>query len=150
MIFGQIDELKYYKGISKKLDKAIECILEGNYRNGVEGKNEIEGDEVFFNIQNIETKKLEDCFFESHKKYIDIHLVIEGEEGIGYSLKSELKEKTKYDEEKDFQVLEGENKHTFRMTKDTFIIFFPEEPHMPLMALKEPQKLKKAVFKIKD
>ena len=150
MIFGQIDELKFYKGISKGLDMAIEAIENGSYKTGVVGKNEIDGDNVFFNVQECKTKVLEECFFEGHKKYIDIHIVIDGEEGIGYSLKSDLKEKTEYNEEIDFQVLEGTEEYRLNMNKDNFLIVFPDEPHMPLISKdNEPKELKKAVFKIK-
>ncbi|MGL4642239.1 MAG: YhcH/YjgK/YiaL family protein [Cetobacterium sp.] len=150
MIFGQLNELKFYKGISKELDAAIEAIENGSYKNGVLGKNEIDGDNVFFNLQECKTKVLEECFFECHKKYIDIHVVIEGEEGIGYSLKDSLKEKSEFNEESDFGVLEGAEEYRMNMTKDNFLVVFPDEPHMPLIAKNnEPTELKKVVFKIK-
>ncbi|MBC2851969.1 YhcH/YjgK/YiaL family protein [Cetobacterium sp. 8H] len=150
MIFGKIDELKFYKGVSKGLDKAIETIENGSYKTGVIGRNEIDGDNVFFNLQECKTKVLDECFFEGHKNYIDIHVVIDGEEGIGYSLRDSLKEKTEYNSESDFQVLEGVEEHRFQMDKENFIIFFPDEPHMPLIASnEEPQDLRKVVFKIK-
>ncbi|MGL4358623.1 YhcH/YjgK/YiaL family protein [Cetobacterium sp.] len=150
MIFGQLNELKFYKGISQGLDAAIEAIENGSYKNGVLGKNEIDGDNVFFNLQECKTKILEECFFECHKKYIDIHVVIEGEEGIGYSLKDSLKEKSEFNEESDFGVLEGVEEYRMNMTKDNFLVVFPDEPHMPLIAKNnEPTELKKVVFKIK-
>ncbi|MGL5351323.1 MAG: YhcH/YjgK/YiaL family protein [Cetobacterium sp.] len=150
MIFGQLNELKFYKGISQGLDAAIEAIENGSYKNGVLGKNEIDGDNVFFNLQECKTKILEECFFECHKKYIDIHVVIEGEEGIGYSLKDSLKEKSEFNEESDFGVLEGIEEYRMNMTKDNFLVVFPDEPHMPLIAKNnEPTELKKVVFKIK-
>ena len=150
MIFGQLNELKFYKGISQGLDAAIEVIENGSYKNGVLGKNEIDGDNVFFNLQECKTKILEECFFECHKKYIDIHVVIEGEEGIGYSLKDSLKEKSEFNEESDFGVLEGVEEYRMNMTKDNFLVVFPDEPHMPLIAKNnEPTELKKVVFKIK-
>ncbi|MGL4989256.1 MAG: YhcH/YjgK/YiaL family protein, partial [Cetobacterium sp.] len=68
MIFGQLNELKFYKGISTGLDLAIEAIENESYKKGVEGKNEIDGDNVFFNLQSCKTKTLENCFFETHKK----------------------------------------------------------------------------------
>ena len=149
MIFGQLDELKFYKGLSSGLDKAIETIESGKYRDGYIGKNEIDGDKVFFNVQECQTKKIENCFFEAHKKYMDIHIILEGEEGIGYSLKNDLKEKSFYDEEKDFMVLEGEEKYRFEMNNKNFLIVFPEEPHMPLISLDNEEKtIKKVVFKI--
>ncbi|MGL4999887.1 MAG: YhcH/YjgK/YiaL family protein [Cetobacterium sp.] len=149
MIFGQLNELKFYKGISKDLDLAIKAIESGSYKNGVEGKNEIDGDKVFFNLQKCKTKILEECFFEVHKKYIDIHIVIDGEEGIGYSSKDSLKNKTEYNEKTDFGVVEGPEQYRLNMTNDNFLIVFPDEPHMPLISKENnPKELKKVVFKI--
>lgn len=149
MIFGKIEDLKYYRGISKFLDKAIETIEAGEYLKGTEGRNDIDGDDLFFNVQEIETKKLENCFFETHEKYADIHLIIEGEEKIGYSLNEELESDLPYDSEKDFATQKGSASQIFEMKKGRFIVFFPNEPHMPLIASNEPMKIKKAIFKIK-
>lgn len=150
MIYGELRELKFYKGISKNLDKAIECIESGAYKNGVPGKNVIDGDELFFNFEEADIRKEEDAFFEGHKKYIDIQLVIEGEELLGYSPRSNVVRTSPWDREKDFEVYEGSVDHYFLLNNDTFIILFPEEPHMPLLETeKKLKKVKKAVFKVK-
>lgn len=149
MIYGELKELKFYKGISENLDKAIEYIEKGEYKNGVEGKNEIDGDKVFFNFQNADIRKEEEAFFEGHKKYIDIQLVIEGEELIGYTSRSNVVRTSSWDAEKDFEVYEGSIEHRFVLNEDTFIILFPEEPHMPLLESEKGfKKVKKAVFKV--
>ena len=41
MIYGEIKDLNQYRGISKNLDKAIDYILSGEYKNGVPGKKVI-------------------------------------------------------------------------------------------------------------
>lgn len=51
MIYGELRELKFYKGISKNLDKAIECIESGAYKTAPEGKNIIDGDNVFSTVR---------------------------------------------------------------------------------------------------
>ena len=71
MIYGELRELKFYKGISENLDKAIECIESGAYKTAPEGKNIVDGDNVFFNCQTVKTQAIEERFFEGHKKYID-------------------------------------------------------------------------------
>ena len=38
MIYGEIKELNQYRGISENLDKAIDYILSGKYKDGVPGK----------------------------------------------------------------------------------------------------------------
>lgn len=150
MIYGELRELKFYKGISKNLDKAIEVIEKGEYKNGNPGKNVIDGDEVYFNYDIPETQPIEERFFEGHKRYIDIQLIIEGEEFIGYSPRSNVVRTEPWDRERDFEKYEGSVDHLFHMTNDTFIIIFPEEPHMPLIQTEEGRKtIRKAVFKVK-
>lgn len=150
MIYGELRELKFYKGISEGLDKAIECIEKGDYKKGTPGRNVIDGDNVFFNYDISKTEPIEQRFFEGHNKYIDIHIIIEGEERIGYSVRSNVVRTTPLDRVKDFEKYEGSVDHIFDMSEDTFIIVFPEEPHMPLIhGEKGPMEIKKAVFKIK-
>lgn len=150
MIYGELRELKFYKGISKNLDKAIECIESGAYKTAPEGKNIIDGDNVFFNCQTVKTQPVEERFFEGHKKYIDIQIVINGEEKIGYSTRSNVVRTTTWNRETDFEKYEGSVDHLFELNGDTFIILFPEEPHMPLVHGENgPMEIKKVVFKIK-
>ena len=150
MIYGEIKELGFYKGISKALDKAIDCILSGEYKNGKTGKNEIDGDIVFFNqLEAPMTKGMEEGFLEGHKKYIDIHIVVDGEERIGYVPNSKVKIKKEYDEVADFEVYEGEVESFYYLNSERFLICFPEEPHMALIkAGDKPQTIKKVIFKI--
>ena len=61
MIYGEIKELNQYRGISENLDRAIDYILSGKYKDGVPGKNEIDGDNLYFNYPNYPmTKELKD------------------------------------------------------------------------------------------
>lgn len=148
MIFGNLNEIHLYKGLNKNLDIAIDFICKGSYKNGIIGKNIIDNNSLFFNVDECKTKSLNECCFELHKKYLDIHVIIEGEEIIGYSSLDVLNSKTSYDNKKDFQILEGEQQYYFNMNKNNFIIFFPNEAHMPLISKKNNSYLKKAIFKI--
>ena len=57
MIVGKIKDIEMYKGLSKNLDTAIDSIKRGDYKNGTLGRNEIDGDKVFFNFQELESTK---------------------------------------------------------------------------------------------
>ena len=149
MIYGEIKDLNQYKGISVNLDKAIDYILRGEYKNGTPGKNIIDGDNLYFNYPNCaKTKELEEGFFEGHKKYIDIHIVISGEENLGYNLRSEVTVKKEYDPEGDCELFDGTLKNIFHVTEDRFIMFFPDEPHMALLKVGEVKEIKKVIFKV--
>lgn len=149
MIYGEIKDLNQYKGISKNLDRAIEYILNEEHKKGIPGKNIIDGDNLYFNYPDCAiTKEVKEGFFEGHKKYIDIHIVISGEENLGYTPRSEVKVKKEYDSEGDYELYEGTLKNIFHVTEDRFIMFFPDEPHMALLKVEEIKKITKVIFKV--
>lgn len=149
MIYGEIKDLRQYKGISENLDKAIEYILSGDYKKGTVGKNVIDGDKLYFNFPNCpKTKEIEDGFFESHKQYIDIHIVIEGEENLGFVPRPDATLTKEYDAEGDYELLDGDIKNIFHLTPERFIMFFPDEPHMALLKVDKVREIKKVIFKV--
>lgn len=150
MIYGEIKSLESYKGISKNLDRAIEAILNGEYKKGTVGKNVIDGDNVYFNQPDSPmTKEIEDGFIENHRKYIDIHVVIEGEEKIGYISNTDVKLTKEYDEAGDYELYEGKLENLFYLNPEKFIVLFPGEPHMALIkGGDKPAKVRKVIFKV--
>ena len=85
--------------------------------------------------------------FEAHRKYLDIHYVISGKEGMGYSDIDKLTALAEYNEEGDYILLSGElNKIV--MNEGDFCIVFPEDAHIPAMSAGDTP-FKKAVVKIK-
>lgn len=109
------------------------------------GKHQLRGDEVFFNLQEYETKPTQKL--EAHKKYIDIQVVAVGEEYMGYTNISNTTLKEEYDENKDVMFLNGDV-DKLKANNKTFLIFYPEDAHMPALAANEPKWVKKAIFKI--
>lgn len=150
MIYGEIKELNYYRGISEYLDKAIDYILSGKYKEGTIGKNLIDGDNIYFNLPDSPcTKDINEGCFEGHKKYIDIHIVIEGKEKIAYFPNSKASITKEYNENEDYELYSGEAENFFILDSNKFLILFPEEPHMALIKVKEkPEVIKKVIFKI--
>lgn len=150
MIYGEIKKIESYKGISKNLDRAIEAILNGEYKKGNVGKNVIDGDNVYFNQPDSPmTKEVEDGFIENHRKYIDIHVVLEGEEKIGYISNTDVKLTKEYDEAGDYELYEGRLENLFYLNPEKFIVLFPGEPHMALIkGGDKTAKVRKVIFKV--
>ncbi len=109
------------------------------------GKYELNGNKVFFNLQEYETKHVQKL--EAHKKYIDIQVVIKGEEYMGWTNINNTNVTEQYDEEKDVMFLEG-NVSNLKADNKVFLIFYPEDAHMPALCIDEPRQVKKAIFKI--
>lgn len=149
MIYGELKEIDNYRGISKNLDLAFDYIKTGAYKNGKYGKNEVIGDTVYFNMpENAKTKDKENGFIESHKQFIDIHIVISGDENIGYLDPRNGKIVQEYNENGDFAEWKGEVEMFFHMDNTKFLIFFPDEPHMAMVKFGEDRDIKKVIFKV--
>lgn len=150
MIYGEIKYLETYKGISKHLDKAIDYILSGEYKNGKFGKNVIDGETLYFNCpENAMTKSCENAIFEGHKRYIDIHIVVEGEECIAYTPKDKVKLSKEYDLDDDYELYEGDIEMCFTLDKSKYLILFPNEPHIAMLKVREKgEAIKKVIFKV--
>lgn len=102
---------------------------------------------AYASVSEYETKPVSEGLIEYHRKYIDIQILIAGEEKIGIAHKDNCRE-TEYLEEKDLGKLDGIADF---ITIDThnFAIFFPQDGHMPQISCsKKREKVKKVVFKI--
>lgn len=149
MIYGDIKDIKFYKGISKNLDKAIDFIFDKKYLQNKIGKNEICGDTVYFNCPDSpKTRDRGDLELEYHKKYVDIHVVIQGEESIGYASEDKCIETKSYEEEGDYGLVKADLDLEFYLNKDKFLMFFPEESHIALLKVGESKEIKKVIFKV--
>ena len=67
-----------------------------------DGRHDIEGDDLYVNIQTFNGKNAQDASIEIHKKYIDIQIPLLGVEQIGWKATCDLlEEASPYNEEQD-------------------------------------------------
>lgn len=149
MIVNHISHYDFYKGINEKFDKAFEYIQNKNLDHLEPGFYELEGEELFLNVVEYETKNKDERVWESHKKYIDIQIILEGKEFIGYELFDRMKVKEDYNEQDDIYFLEGNLQSMVKLQKGDFIICYPQDAHMAGIMVTGQEKVKKAVFKVK-
>ena len=109
------------------------------------GSYQIDGKNLFFNLQEGETKPIQKL--EAHKKYIDIQVVVNGEEYMGYTNIETTTITEEYNEDKDVMFLNGEVDKV-KATNKHFVVFYPQDAHMPSLSVKENKLVKKAIFKI--
>lgn len=149
MIYDELKNIKTYKGINKNLDKAIDFIAEKKYLNANFGKNIMEKDTIYFDYpEKVTTRENIGLEFEYHKKYMDIHIVLEGKEIIAYTPFENCIESKSYSIEKDIAFVKGETQADFLLNGKNFLLLFPNEPHLPLLKTDKVKEIKKIVFKI--
>lgn len=152
MIIDKLENAEFYYGLGEKYKKAFEFLKNTDMKNLENGKHEIDGDEIFIAVQDYQTKSEYDAEFEAHKKYTDIQFIITGEEKLGYGNIENFSETTDFDEEKDIVFLKNnEPKNEFAIAKENyFLIFTPQDAHMPCISINNATYVKKAVVKIKN
>ncbi|MBD3248783.1 DUF386 family protein [Candidatus Woesearchaeota archaeon] len=147
MIYGKLDtDHKEIENLAK-IKKAIDYLKETDLSAlELKKKYPIE-DGIFIFTDEYLTSSKEEKNPESHKKYIDVQYIIEGEESIGVSFKGY--HSSGYDPEKDVTFYKDvEDEKYFTLNKGKFTVFFPEDIHRPGCNVKEKNKVKKAVVKI--
>ena len=148
MIIDQLNHAPLYLGVHRRLAAAFEYLRKTDLDKVEPGTHEIDGRKVYVMAQQYETKPMEKGRWEAHRKYIDVQYVHRGAELFGYASLRELKAGS-YDEAKDFLSLQGEDMGDFfRVGEGTFVVLFPQDGHMPGMAISTPQPVKKFVVKV--
>ncbi len=147
MIFGNINQLNEFSFLEKAVKECFDYAKEQDLSSFEPGKHEIDGDRLFVNIVEYTTKTPEERFWEAHKNYLDVHVMLCGTEQIDLNFiqNMELKEFVEAD---DFLPMEGEaNSHVILTDKD-FLICYPSDAHRTAVKVGEPQTIKKAIFKV--
>jgi YhcH/YjgK/YiaL family protein len=152
MIVGYINDFKpsFFEGFSKNIATAIRFAQENDLLALPAGKTLIDGDNVYVNRSSYIGKPFEECKIEGHDKYLDLQLVLEGDEGFGYVDKEKegVEPTGPYDEVKDKTNYEGKLDGTINLRSGFFALVFPNDLHKPCIKLNN-KNIEKAVFKIK-
>lgn len=145
MIIDKLANSKKYESLHKDFKLVFDFIKTHDLLKMDCGRHEIRGNEVFFNLQEYETKQSQKL--EAHKKYIDIQVLVKGEEYMGYTNIDNTSISEEYNEEKDVMFLNG-SVDKLLADNTMFLIFFPEDAHMPALSVNNDKLVKKAIFKI--
>lgn len=148
MICAKNGEALAYRGIHPNLDLALEHITP-EFLSGVgTERTELKGDEVYCTKFTYLTVPDEEAFFEAHRRYLDIHIMLEGSERIEIASPADLVEDAAR-HEGDFWAYDGPGRHSVILSPGEFLVVFPDDAHKLKMQVDGPQTVTKAVFKVK-
>lgn len=104
-----------------------------------------------FALEQVYNSKVRaDGFFESHRKFIDVQVVIEGEEWMEVADISRATVRRPYNEERDFIVYENSRANgVLHVIAGQAAVFFPQDVHLPgLCGNDGPTLVRKTVVKV--
>ena len=143
MITGNINNCERYYGLNVGIKNGLELLKTVKF-----GENK---SNLTVNFSETETSDEDGAgnkkLFEAHRKYIDLHYILEGTEQFGYAKIDTLTPVTEYNEADDCILLRGEASR-ITLNKGDFVIAFPEDAHIPALKYKNSEKVKRAVVKI--
>jgi len=155
MILGNLNKLGEMNYLAPKLKEMLIYLRENNLKDRELGRIELEGDSLFINIEENDMAPRDDRRPEAHKRYLDIQLVLTGEESIGVAVDSRdenidgvLEE---YSEERDIVFYSNvKRENMIDLFPGDFAIFFPEDIHRPRCSVGGASgRAKKAIVKMK-
>ncbi|OCG73016.1 YhcH/YjgK/YiaL family protein [Gilliamella sp. Occ4-3] len=151
MILGNINHLGLVPYLPEKIKQSIEYIKDNVNNNTPVGRYDIDGDNMFFIVSDSTSRYIHDANPEYHEKYIDVQIVLVGQEGMAVST---LPPYTKVLDNKlvenDIAFIETPKEETLLILHpNDFIVFLPNEVHKPLCAIDNNiETVRKVVVKI--
>lgn len=139
MIFDRLENINKY-GID--LQFVLDDLKKDNY---TKGKFDISDPNLFGIGLEYETKQSSEALWEAHRKYLDIHVILEGEEIINISDLSTMASTKEYED--DYELFEGYKQHSIYLKTGYFLLLFPHEVHQTSIKLNEALHVKKKVYK---
>jgi YhcH/YjgK/YiaL family protein len=149
MIYDKFENIGLYFDKSQPLGKAVDFAASFD-KLQPDGRYEIDGEDIYALVMTYETKPVKMLKFESHKKYIDVQLLLEGQEYMDVSLEKDLVVDTTYSGKSDVALFARPQHSTSILLKPgNFAIVFPDDIHQPGRMVEQAEQVRKMVIKVR-
>ena len=147
MIFDVLSNSALYSGLPCNLASALKFLMETDLSKLDIGRTDIDGDNLYALVQEYYTRPLSEGKWEAHRKYIDIQYMEIGMERMGFANLSQM-QLGEFEYEKDSQPMSGKGNFV-DVFAGSFVIFFPDDGHMPGLCVDSTKQIRKIVIKVK-
>lgn len=147
MIFDSLANAELYSGVHPLFPRVFAWLRE-HAATATLGRHEI-GDRVYASIEEYSSHPFR--HYETHCRYIDVQVVVSGEEIIYMGVPSEMSEEIPYNGEKDIAFLTQETNKGIpvAMKAGDMLVIWPHEAHAPGCAKTDgAQSVRKIVVKV--
>ncbi|HML74505.1 MAG TPA: YhcH/YjgK/YiaL family protein [Anaerohalosphaeraceae bacterium] len=150
MICDKLDNAEMYYGLGQRIAQGLALLKDPAVLASAPGRYEVDGENLYFSVDEYDSKPEAQGRFESHRKYVDIQYIVSGREWIGVRELEGLKTETPYDVKKDIEFYDRAEPMTrLDMEAGTFAILWPHDAHMPCRMFDKPERVKKIVVKVR-
>lgn len=151
MIFDYIKNLNKYIKLNNRINTVINFVESKEYYHLEDNKRfEIDGENLFGLKLKYKTKSFEDGILEAHRKYLDFHILLNGKEIVIHELLKSHDIVKDYDENDDYELFLSKNPNKINFNSGMFLLFSPNDLHMPGIINGQLEDIDKLVFKIRN
>ena len=146
MILSTLANADRYAALHPLFPRAFEFIHNTDLLALAPGRYPIIDKQLFVIVENVPGRTRAEAKLECHRKYIDIQLVLEGTDEMGWKALADcIDPVSDYSTEKDIRFFHDAPATWIATPPGHFCIFFPEDAHAPLVST---GNIRKAIFKI--
>ncbi len=132
MVLANINDFSNYQSLNPHFKTLIDYLSGHNLLSEDLGKIVVDGDNVYINNIKAEGMSADSQVLEMHKKYIDVHILLEGRETIGIKALAKISTFSKaYDEISECMLSQEKADCYIEMMPGDIMICFPEDAHAP-------------------
>jgi len=146
MILSALSQASRYTAMHPLFQRAFDYIRDTQLYSLSPGRYNIVGDDLIAIVEHVPGRDRELARLECHRKYIDIQLVLEGDETMGWKPLEDCHNPVgDFSGEKDIQFFLDAPASWVPVPPDHFCIFFPDDAHAPLVG---SGQVRKVIFKV--
>lgn len=148
MIIGSLKNTERVEKLNPHFKKVFDYIKSHDLTQVPVGKIDIDGENAWINVSEVQGKETAAAKLETHDVYIDIQLPLVGEETFGWQGRELLEQEGEggYNAVKDITFYTDVADLYFTLRPGEFGIFFPEDGHAPCIG---KGTIRKVVVKVK-
>ncbi len=144
MILSTLSQSDRYAALHPLFPRVFEYIRSTDLLSLAPGRYPIIDQQLFVIVENVPGRAREAAKLECHRRYIDIQLVLEGVDEMGWKALADCTQPVS-DYKEDIQFFHDAAATWIATPSNAFCIFFPEDTHAPLVSV---GNIRKAIFKI--
>lgn len=147
MQIGKLNQSCRIETIHPLFKELFDFVKSHDFNNYPLGKVEVCGDDIFIMNSDVDGTPAQKQPLEMHRKYIDVHILLDGNERIGWKPIEEIERYTReYDADSDCALSDDAPRFYVDLNPGEFCVVFPEDAHAPAIG---EGKIRKLIGKVK-
>jgi len=148
MVIDSLENIQTYSKLNTRFIELFNFINKADFNMFDSGRHETSISGVYFLVNEYDTKSENLNILEAHKQFLDVQVMIKGEEIIEFETVDGHEITKEYNKENDYILFKPKIPVNIILKSNMFAVFFPQDLHMPGYAYNKVSSVFKVVFKV--